>query len=179
MTRHDPNRNFRTVARFRTECRAEARDLRHALFLTVLAATMVAIAALAGAGKAAAMQLNGAAAKAPRVLAYAEPMPQRFGHAAEILLHDEEHELNDAWMGMTAVSADGVVLGYVSDAFVAGDGSLVELVIEPSGEAGAPATAVHLPAQFAELGALAVAVSLDAGAVALLEPATELAALGE
>jgi hypothetical protein len=172
-------RKSREFQPFRTERRAEAHDLRHALLLTIVAATAFAVAALFGAGLAAAMQLNAAAEKAPRVLAYAEPMPERFGAFDALRSHDGEHELNDAWMGMTVVSADGVVLGYVVDAFIDADGSLDEIVIEPAGTEGAPETPVYVPAQFAELGAQTVQVHLDARTVAQLEPATDLAMLGE
>jgi len=170
------NREFQP---FRAERMADARDLRHALFLTIVAAMAFALMALADAGAASAMQLNATAEKSPRVLAYAEPMPERFGFFENDYAGDEGHELNDAWMGMTVVSADGVVLGYVTDAFINEDGSLDEIVIAPSGEQGAPLTAVYVPAQFAELGAETVQVSLDARTVAQLEPATDLAMLGE
>lgn len=164
---------------FHAERPAVATDLRHALFLTIVAATAFALAALAGVSSPAAMQLNGEAGKSPRVLAYADPMPERFGLYEEEYAGNDGHELNDAWMGMTAVSSDGVVLGYVTDAFIDHDGSLIELVIAPSGERNAPSTPVYLPAQFARLGGEAVQITLDARAVAQLEPATDLAMLGE
>ena len=73
-----------------------------------------------------------------RLLAYAEPMPARFGDpfAGQSRLEgparEDAHPLNDAWMGLTAITADGYVAGYVSDAFVEADGTVSELVITPA-----------------------------------------------
>lgn len=173
------NSNNREFQPFRAEPMADARDLRHTLFLSVIAATAIAFAALAGAGSSSAMQLNAAAEKSPRVLAYAEPTPERFGAFENDYAGDADHELNDAWMGMTVESADGIIVGYVTDAFINEDGSLDEIVIAPSGEENGPSMPVYVPAQFAELGANAVHVSLDARVIAQLEPATDLAMLGE
>ena len=174
-----PNRKNREFQPFRAERMADARDLRRALFLTIVAATAFAATALASAGSAGAMQLNAAAEKSPRVLAYAEPMPERFGAFENDYAGDVDHELNDAWMGMTVKSADGVIVGYVTDAFINEDGSLDEIVIAPSGDGNGPSTPVYVPAQFAELGAQDVHVSLDARVIAQMEPATDLAMLGE
>lgn len=174
-----PNRKNREFQPFRAERMADARDLRRALFLTIVAATAFAATALASAGTAGAMQLNATAEKSARVLAYAEPKRERFGLFEQDYAGNEDHELNDAWMGMTVVSADGVIVGYVTDAFIDEDGSLDEIVIAPADEEDGFSTPVYVPAQYAELGAEAVHVSLDARIIAQLEPATDLAMLGE
>ena len=83
-------------------------------------------------------------------MAYANFDADRFGGVLDDVYPDVEHEMNDAWMGMNVVSADGVILGYVTDAFVNEDGSIDELVIEPSGDeqpafcAGLSAAALRL-----------------------------------
>lgn len=182
-----PNSENRGFKSFSARPTAEARDLHRTLFLSAVAATAIAIAALVGTGSSAAMQLNTAAEKSPRVLSYADPMPERFGafdmfdsgYSDGAYAGDIDHELNDAWMGMTVVSADGVIVGYVTDAFINADGSLDEIVIAPSGEKTGPSTSVYVPAKFAELGTQNVHVSLDARIIAQLEPATDLAMLGE
>ena len=77
---------------------------------------------------------------------------------------------------MNVVSADGVALGYVTDAFVNADGSIDELVIDPAGEDSPLITAVYLPARYATLDASQVTLSLGATlAVATMVPASDLA----
>lgn len=119
-----------------------ARTSRDPARLAVLAiGQCVAIAAMIwlviGTVNAYAFDLGGDA-RGARVLAYAEPMPERFGDAfaeqprLEAPAIEDAHPMNDAWMGLTAVTADGVVAGYVSDAFVEADGTVSELVITPA-----------------------------------------------
>ncbi|WP_193176437.1 PRC-barrel domain-containing protein [Oricola nitratireducens] len=180
MTKTIAIRNSHDIPGFHADRAAEARGLRHALVLTIMAATVFAGLALFAAQQPRAMQLNATAGEADIALAYAEPVPERFGGALDgVFSRDQEHELNDAWMGMTAVSSDGVVLGYVTDAFINEDGSVDEIVIAPAGDGGALSTAVYVPASYAELGGESVHVALDARAVARLEPATDLAMAGE
>jgi len=177
-----PSRENSEIQSFHYERKADARELRHALVLTIVAATAFALTALIGAGTASAMQLNAAAEKSPRVLFYAQPTPERFGFVREeeaAYGGDIDHELNDAWMGMSVISADGVNVGYVTDAFVNPDGSIDEIVIAPSGEAKGPSQPVYVPTRYAELGAQVVQVTLDARTIAQLEPATDLAMIGE
>ena len=64
---------------FHAERPAHAPGLNHALFLTVVVAMAFALTALAGVRSSAAMQLNATGEKSARVLAYAEPMQERFG----------------------------------------------------------------------------------------------------
>jgi hypothetical protein len=179
MTDRHAIRSHSEIQPFSPRRNAEARGLRRALALAILAATVFAGSALIGAAKPAAMQLGGADAKGARVLAYAEPLPERFGAFDSMFAGEDEHELNDAWMGMTAVSSDGAILGYVTDAFIGEDGEIDELVITPAQGDGPLKTPVYLPAQLAELGDAAVRIAIDARAVAQLEPAKDLALLGE
>lgn len=178
MTNTTNTQQTRNIQFFRAERNAKADHLGRALWMTIVAATLFAGTALFSAGHASAMQLNAGTGDAPWVMAYAEPLPERFGMTDGIYTAEQDHELNDAWMGMTAISADGVVLGYITDAFVNPDGSIDEIVIAPAGN-GVLATAVYVPADAALLTAQDVKIALDARAVAMLEPATDLAFLGE
>lgn len=60
---------------------------------------------------------------------------------------DEEHELNDAWLGLSAYSNDGNYIGYIDDAILDSDGNVVEIVVSPP-QGG---TAVQLQIQYATL----------------------------
>ncbi|WP_421857657.1 PRC-barrel domain-containing protein [Oricola sp.] len=117
--------------------------------------------------------------------AYSDPMPERFG----MMLREDfapqpefdfegEHESNDAWLGMSVVSEEGVYLGYVTDAYIDEDGTLDELLLEPAGD-GVLHDAVYVPARFAKLGANAVQLTLTVNAMATLEIADEYALLAE
>lgn len=155
---------------------AEARGLRRAVALAAAAATLFAATALFSATQPTAMPLE-AEADGSYLVAYAEPEQNRFG-VLDGVFGDDNHEMNDAWMGMEVISADGIMLGYVSDAFVNPDGSVDELVITPSGEDSPFFAPVYLPARYAELGLDAVRISLGATrAVATLTPADDLAYL--
>ncbi|MBO6815607.1 MAG: PRC-barrel domain-containing protein [Rhizobiaceae bacterium] len=58
-----------------------------------------------------------------------------------------EHELNDAWLGMSAYSSDGRYVGYIEDAILDENGYVTELVVgTPEGN-----IAVQLEAKYAEL----------------------------
>ncbi len=122
--------------------------------------------------------------RAPRLLAYAAPTPERFGevfvsHAAVTAAPATDgHPLNDAWMGMTVVTADGRIAGYVSDAFLHPDGSIADIVVTPA-DAAELAHPVYVPARFALLEAGHVSVGLSMMALKMMEPVTEdIAGLG-
>ncbi|PWV98901.1 hypothetical protein DFR52_104192 [Hoeflea marina] len=106
------------------------------------------------------------------VLAYAEPMNERFGPTVQSDEEEVDHELNDAWLGMTALSAEGEVLGYVSDAIVNSFGEVTDLVISPDMETEGR---VFVPARLAVLGDEAVQLSLTNNDLAALETATTVA----
>lgn len=77
----------------------------------------------------------------PFLLSYAAPQPSaidnhqwlrdQFQEQAGEEIADEPHPLNDAWMGMDVVTQEGMIVGFVSAAFVGDDGSIEELVVQP------------------------------------------------
>ncbi|MBO6637437.1 MAG: hypothetical protein JJ920_05830 [Roseitalea sp.] len=150
--------------------------------IAVLAAQFAAVAALiwlaVGTMTAHAGDLDALDAGEPAVLAYAEPLPERFADPfAEqrgLDAHDSHdgHPLNDAWMGLNAVTADGVIAGYVSDAFVNPDGSIDEVIITP-----APGTAlthpVYVPVEAVEFDGVEVGLIMTMAVLATQEPVTE------
>lgn len=154
---------------------AEARGMRRALALAIVSATVFAGTALVSASQPSAEPIEGA-----YEVAYANLDADRFGGVLDGVYPEVEHELNDAWMGMNVVSADGVTLGYITDAFVNEDGSIDELVIEPSGEDSPLFAPVYLPLRYASLDASQVTLSLGSSrAVATLVPANDLDRAGE
>jgi len=154
---------------------AEARGMRRALALAIISATVFAGTALFSASQPSAGPIEGA-----YEVAYANLDADRFGGVLDGVYPEVEHEMNDAWMGMNVVSADGVTLGYVTDAFVNEDGSIDELVIEPSGDNSPLFAPVYLPLRYASLDDNQVTLSLgSARAVATLVPATDLDQAGE
>lgn len=150
--------------------------------VAILAAQLAAVAALiwlvAGTVTAQAGDLDALDAGETPVLAYAEPAPERFADPfAEqrgLETHDayDGHPLNDAWMGLNAVTADGVIAGYVSDAFVNPDGSIDEVIITP-----APGTAlthpVYVPVEAVEFDGVEVGLTMTMAVLATQEPVTE------
>ncbi len=154
---------------------AEARGMRRALALAIISATVFAGTALVSAGQSSAEPIEGA-----YEMAYANLDTERFGGVLDGVYPEVDHEMNDAWMGMSVFSADGVNLGYITDAFVNEDGTIDELVIEPSGEESPLFAPVYLPMRYASLDAKHVTLSLGSSrAVATLVPATDLDRIGE
>ena len=153
----------------------KSRGMRRALALAIVSAIVFAGTALISASQPSAGPIEGA-----YEVAYANLDADRFGGVFDDVYPEVEHEMNDAWMGMNVVSADGVILGYVTDAFVNEDGSIDELVIEPSGDASPLFAPVYLPLRYASLDAGQVTLSLGSTrAVATLVPATDLGRIGE
>ncbi len=50
--------------------------------------------------------------------------------AYQAAYQEEPHPLNDAWLGVGAFTLDNIRIGTVVDAFVAGDGSIEQIVID-------------------------------------------------
>lgn len=154
---------------------AEAKGMRRALALAIISATVFAGTALVSAGQPSAGQIEGA-----YEVAYADLKTDRFGGVMDGVYPEAEHEMNDAWMGMSVFSADGVNLGYVSDAFIDEDGVLDELVVEPAGDDSPLFAPVTVPARYASLDLDRVTLSLGTTrAVATLVPTTDLAHFAE
>lgn len=114
-----------------------------------------------------------------RILAYAEPMQERFAapfegqHGLETAYADEiGHPLNDAWMGLNVVTADGRIAGYVSDAFIGPDGSVDEIIVTPADGAvlGHP---VYVPAGQVTYRGLDVQITATLAQLARYEPVTD------
>lgn len=179
MTDKDTKFDIDRISAFEDERREAERGTRRALILSLIAATAFAASALVAVGRPAAMQLHAAPAEAAVSLAYAAPLPERFGAFDSVFAGEEEHALNDAWLGMTVVSRDGVTLGYVADAIISEDGLSDELVIVPA-DGGPLAAPVSSPIDLAELGAQNVRLSLSATeAVVRLAPATDFDMAGD
>lgn len=151
----------------------EAKGIRRALALAIVSATVFAGTALFSSGQPSAGPLDGA-----YEVAYANLETDRFNGVLDGIYPEEEHAMNDAWMGMSVYSADGVNLGYITDAFVNEDGSLDELVVMPAGAESPLFAPVYVPARYASLEVDGVMLSLGTSrAVATLTPATDLAYL--
>ena len=153
--------------------------------IATVVVTAAAIGALAGwSTKPADSQLD----NVPYVTSYADPAPKGFEmqgdrmdpYADEAYASEETHILNDAWLGLSVISEDGVNLGYVTDAFIDENGNMSELVVVPAdADSKIVSTPVYVPAQHASLGGNAVNVDITAEGFATLEPATEYASLTE
>lgn len=102
------------------------------------------------------------------VMAYADPnFAARFGNAPDVQ-ESADHELNDAWLGMTVVATNGEKLGYVIDAIIGVDGQVTDLVItdDPNSE-----IEVFVPARLATLTDTNVNIALSSNDVAALRTA--------
>lgn len=147
----------------------------------ILALKATAIAALTWASFSAMSMMVSQAHAADKddnaLIAYAPPVVDRFGDAFEaqpwLNAPDDDymHPLNDAWMGMTVKTADGVAVGYVSDAFVNPDGTIDELIVTPGGDA--VAHPVHVPRSQASLDAAYVKLELTVAEMRTLEPVSD------
>lgn len=124
---------------------------------------------LAATQMASAFQLESEFGSKPEaVMAYADPnFDARFGNTPETR-ESADHELNDAWLGMTVKSENGDNLGYVVDALIGPDGEVTDLVItdDPNSE-----VEIFVPARLATLTDTEVNLALDANDVAALRSA--------
>lgn len=105
----------------------------------------------------------------PIALAYAPqstPLDNRFEQFEDF---EEEHELNDAWLGMPVHSAEGELVGFVEDAYLDENGSVEELLVGLSDHN----YAVYIDAENTSLTESEVAVSLSATTIAGLERAED------
>lgn len=82
-------------------------------------------------------------------------------------LTQEEHELNDAWLGMFVKSNNGDVVGSVAYAFLDADGNISELLVELS--ASQLQYAVFVDGNNAQLNELDVTLNLSVSQIANLE----------
>lgn len=106
-------------------------------------------------------------------LGYADPdYDQEFGNDKASLfskfdLTQEEHELNDAWLGMPVKSSQGKLVGTVAYAFVDADGEINELLVELG--ASKLGYAVYIEGNTAILTDIEVLIDLNATQIANLE----------
>ena len=131
----------------------------------VIAASMAGAFAAPGAAQAGEYTLF----NKPIALAYApenKPVDNRF---EQFETFEEEHELNDAWLGMPVHSAEGDLIGFVEDAYLDANGEVEELLVSLSGRD----YAVYIDAGKTELTESEVAVALPASTIAGLERAED------
>lgn len=136
---------------------------------TILAAIVAAGALFAAAAPASAFQLEPAAgAASPTVLAYADPMQGRFGPSVEEE-GSHDHELNDAWLGMTVEANNGDILGYVVDALVDANGDITDIIVASDPNSSVE---IFIPAELATLGDQTVTLALSKQDVANIRAAS-------
>ena len=158
--------------------------------LNIRTALVSAVVAFAFAPASAhAFSLDGTTAKATVIeesgteAAYApqtESFDERFAPFTATAEGEWEHELNDAWLGMTVLSADGATLGYVVDAVIGGNGELDELALETAAAGEkilGPNAEVFLPGRLATLGEEFVSLTIDRNALAMMKSALTVASL--
>ena len=78
---------------------------------------------------------------------------------------EDDHEMNDAWLGMPVVSEDGEIIGFVEDAYLDINGDVDELLVSVS----SLKIAVYVKGEHTTLFDAEVAVSLSTHAIAQLE----------
>lgn len=108
----------------------------------------------------------------PYVLAYSDTsFVERHGDPfGDVFL--DEHELNDAWMGMDALTADGKLAGYITDAILDEDGIIDVVVVTPTGDSELR-QAVVVSANFVILEANSVTVDMTLNTLAAQQNADE------
>ena len=136
-----------------------------------LAAAIVIAASLSGVFAASGTAQAGEYAlfNKPIAIAYApeaKALDNRFEQFEDF---EEEHELNDAWLGMPVHSADGELIGFVEDAYLDANGNVEELLVSLSDHN----YAVYVDAAKTELTDSEVAVALPASTIAGLERAED------
>ncbi|MCB1422108.1 MAG: PRC-barrel domain-containing protein [Nitratireductor sp.] len=136
-----------------------------------LAAAIVIAASLSGVFAASGTAQAGEYAlfNKPIALAYApeaKALDNRFEQFEDF---EEEHELNDAWLGMPVHSAEGELIGFVEDAYLDANGDVEELLVSLSDQN----YAVYIDAGKTELTESEVAVALPASTIAGLERAED------
>ncbi len=101
------------------------------------------------------------------LMAYADPeakVESPFGYFEE---SEEAHELNDAWLGMPAISKEGQLVGVVSDAWIDAHGYVSEISLYLSGRD----YTVLVEGSQLLLWDTVIAIDLPANTIASLKPA--------
>ncbi len=101
------------------------------------------------------------------LMAYAEPAAATESPFDYFDETEEAHELNDAWLGMPAISRDGKLVGVVSDAFIDEYGYVSEIRLDLVGKDHA----VYVEGSQVLLLDMEVAIDLPATTIADLQPA--------
>ena len=84
----------------------------------------------------------------------------------------DEHELNDAWMGMDVFTADGKNAGYITDAILDENGVVEVVIVTPSDDSELR-QAVVVGANFVILEAASVTVDMTLNTLAAQQNADE------
>ena len=142
-------------------------------FIALLAAEfVVAIAILLAGLWGTTAQAAEAHTQAPMVLAYSDAgFVERHGDPfGDVFL--DEHELNDAWMGMEVLTADDKIVGYITDAILDVNGDVDVVVVTPT-EDSELRQAVVVGANFVILEAKSVTVDMTLNTLAAQQNADE------
>lgn len=141
----------------------------HTLIRTAYATAFVAgIIAISTQGAAAFDIKSQTQAEPAAVMAYAAPMEERFGPSVETE-HSADHELNDAWLGMSVRASNGEMLGYVIDALVGPNGEITDIVVASGPDSDVE---IFIPAILATLTDEDVRLSLSESDVAAIRSAS-------
>ena len=111
-------------------------------------------------------------AQLPIVLAYSDTsFVERHGDPfGDVFL--DEHELNDAWMGMDVVTIDGKNAGYITDAILDENGVVDVVIVTPTDDSELR-QAVVVGANFVILEATSVTVDMTLNTLAAQQYADE------
>ncbi len=142
-------------------------------FIALLAAEfVVAIAILLAGVWGTTAQAADNNAEFPMLLAYSDnSFSERHGDPfGDVFL--DEHELNDAWMGMDVQTADGKTVGYITDAILDEDGIIDVVVVTPA-ENSELRHAVVVGANFVILETSSVTVDMTLNTLAAQQNAEE------
>lgn len=131
----------------------------------VIAASLSGVFAAPGAAKAGEYALF----NKPIALAYAPESNATGNQFEQFEDFEEEHELNDAWLGMPVHSEEGELIGFVEDAYLDANGDVEELLVSLSDHN----YAVYVDAGKTELTESEVSVALPESAIAGLERAED------
>ena len=79
----------------------------------------------------------------------------------------EEHEMNDAWLGMPAFSNSGEMIGVIIDAFLNDQGDVNEVMVELNSSMSSKT--IYIEARLVSLNETQVSIDLDTTTIANLE----------
>ncbi len=89
------------------------------------------------------------------------------GDGMDYIEEYEEHEMNDAWLGMPAFSSNGEMIGVIIDAFLNDQGDVNEVMVELNSEMDSKT--IYVEAKLVTLDEMQVSINLDTLTIANLE----------